>query len=80
MMSDWKVELVDDSNTADFYVTFFGPKESPYEGRSSLQKSLFLVIISPHKDALEGSGAVLSLYKEVIGLYSCLHGYVSALT
>jgi len=32
MMSDWKVELLDDSNTADFYVTFYGPKESPYEG------------------------------------------------
>ena len=32
MMSDWKVELCDENNTSEFYVTFYGPKESPYEG------------------------------------------------
>lgn len=31
MMSDWKVDLVDD-NICEFYVNFPGPKESPYEG------------------------------------------------
>ncbi|CAK0736751.1 Ubiquitin-conjugating enzyme E2 5 [Coccomyxa viridis] len=31
MMSDWKVELVND-NVNELYVEFKGPKESPYEG------------------------------------------------
>eukprot|EP00879_Flechtneria_rotunda_P001068 GHRR01001207.1.p1 GENE.GHRR01001207.1~~GHRR01001207.1.p1 ORF type:complete len:192 (+),score=60.08 GHRR01001207.1:123-698(+) len=31
MMSDWKVELVED-NISEFYVEFAGPKDSPYEG------------------------------------------------
>lgn len=31
MMSDWKVELVND-NVSEFFVEFHGPKESPYEG------------------------------------------------
>mmetsp|Transcript_14432 Transcript_14432/g.31254 ORF Transcript_14432/g.31254 Transcript_14432/m.31254 type:complete len:201 (-) Transcript_14432:1358-1960(-) len=31
MMSDWKVDLVDD-NVSEFYVEFHGPKDSPYEG------------------------------------------------
>lgn len=31
MMSDWKVELVED-NISEFYVEFHGPKDSPYEG------------------------------------------------
>lgn len=31
MMSDWKVELVED-NISEFHVEFYGPKESPYEG------------------------------------------------
>eukprot|EP00775_Hariotina_reticulata_P004790 gene4790-5040_t len=31
MMSDWKVELVDD-NISEFHVEFQGPKDSPYEG------------------------------------------------
>lgn len=31
MMSDWKVELVED-NISEFYVEFRGPKDSPYEG------------------------------------------------
>jgi ubiquitin-conjugating enzyme E2 H len=31
MMSDWKVELVED-NISEFYVDFSGPKNSPYEG------------------------------------------------
>eukprot|EP00882_Tetradesmus_deserticola_P000740 GHRQ01000808.1.p2 GENE.GHRQ01000808.1~~GHRQ01000808.1.p2 ORF type:complete len:192 (+),score=63.44 GHRQ01000808.1:261-836(+) len=31
MMSDWKVELVED-NISEFYVEFGGPKDSPYEG------------------------------------------------
>lgn len=31
MMSDWKVELVED-NISEFYVEFSGPKDSPYEG------------------------------------------------
>lgn len=31
LMSDWKVELVDD-NVSEFYVEFTGPKDSPYEG------------------------------------------------
>lgn len=31
MMSDWKVELVED-NISEFHVEFHGPKDSPYEG------------------------------------------------
>lgn len=31
MMSDWKVEMVED-NVNEFYVEFRGPRESPYEG------------------------------------------------
>jgi ubiquitin-conjugating enzyme E2 H len=31
MMSDWKVELIED-NISEFYVDFTGPKDSPYEG------------------------------------------------
>ncbi|CAD7696566.1 unnamed protein product [Ostreobium quekettii] len=31
MMSDWKVEMVED-NVSEFYVEFKGPGESPYEG------------------------------------------------
>lgn len=31
MMSDWKVEMVED-NVNEFYVEFKGPRESPYEG------------------------------------------------
>uniref|UniRef100_A0A7S0N8S4 UBC core domain-containing protein n=1 Tax=Chlamydomonas leiostraca TaxID=1034604 RepID=A0A7S0N8S4_9CHLO len=31
MMSDWQVELVED-NISEFYVVFYGPKDSPYEG------------------------------------------------
>lgn len=31
MMSDWKVELVND-NISEFYVEFQGPKDSPYQG------------------------------------------------
>lgn len=31
MMSDWKVELVED-NISEFYVEFSGPKDSPYQG------------------------------------------------
>lgn len=31
MMTDWKVELVED-NMNEFYVEFRGPKESPYDG------------------------------------------------
>ncbi|KAK9808610.1 hypothetical protein WJX72_000531 [[Myrmecia] bisecta] len=31
MMSDWKVELVED-NVSEFHVVFKGPPESPYEG------------------------------------------------
>lgn len=31
MMSDWKVELIED-NISEFYVEFCGPKDSPYEG------------------------------------------------
>ncbi|GLI69980.1 hypothetical protein VaNZ11_014633 [Volvox africanus] len=31
MMSDWKVELVED-NISEFHVDFYGPKDSPYEG------------------------------------------------
>ncbi|GMH39016.1 hypothetical protein BSKO_06914 [Bryopsis sp. KO-2023] len=31
MMSDWKVEMVED-NINEFYVEFRGPKESPYDG------------------------------------------------
>mmetsp|Transcript_32045 Transcript_32045/g.95722 ORF Transcript_32045/g.95722 Transcript_32045/m.95722 type:complete len:194 (-) Transcript_32045:466-1047(-) len=34
MMSDWKVELADESNMSEFYVEFHGPKDSPYEGGS----------------------------------------------
>ncbi|KAG1676504.1 hypothetical protein FOA52_000047 [Chlamydomonas sp. UWO 241] len=34
MMSDWKVELVDENSTSDMYVYFEGPKDSPYEGGS----------------------------------------------
>lgn len=32
MMSDWQVELCDDSNVGEFSVVFSGPKGSPYEG------------------------------------------------
>lgn len=28
MMSDWKVELVDENNTSEFYVELHGPKDS----------------------------------------------------
>jgi len=31
MMSDWKVDLIED-NISEFYVEFQGPKDSPYEG------------------------------------------------
>jgi ubiquitin-conjugating enzyme E2 H len=31
LMSDWKVELVED-NISEFYVEFGGPKDSPYDG------------------------------------------------
>eukprot|EP00210_Caulerpa_lentillifera_P002811 g2685.t1 len=31
MMTDWKVEIVED-NISEFYVLFEGPRESPYEG------------------------------------------------
>ncbi|KAF5832435.1 ubiquitin conjugating enzyme E2 [Dunaliella salina] len=31
MMSDWNVELVEE-NMSEFYVSFKGPKDSPYEG------------------------------------------------
>lgn len=31
MMSDWKVELIED-NICEFHVDFHGPKDSPYEG------------------------------------------------
>ena len=34
MMSDYKVYIPDEKNNCDFYVTFYGPKESPYEGVS----------------------------------------------
>ncbi|XP_077223844.1 ubiquitin-conjugating enzyme E2 5-like [Tasmannia lanceolata] len=32
MMSDYKVEMVNDDSTHEFYVDFHGPKESPYHG------------------------------------------------
>jgi hypothetical protein len=31
LMSDWAVEMVEDS-MSEYYVTFHGPKDSPYEG------------------------------------------------
>lgn len=30
MMSDWKVELADESNVSEFYVEFHGPKDSEW--------------------------------------------------
>ena len=40
-MSEFHVVLPKENDTTELRVTFFGPKESPYEGVSSLS-SLFL--------------------------------------
>lgn len=32
MMSDYEVQLADENSISEFYVKFFGPKETPYEG------------------------------------------------
>ncbi|TYZ64558.1 hypothetical protein PybrP1_008625 [[Pythium] brassicae (nom. inval.)] len=34
MMSDYEVQLTDETKTSDFHVKFHGPKDSPYEGGS----------------------------------------------
>ena len=49
MMSDWKVEMVED-NVNEFYVEFKGPRES--ECRTTASAALHLVLISPASPGL----------------------------
>jgi len=36
LVSEYEVALENDSSTSEFFVKFFGPKDSPYEGVSTL--------------------------------------------